>query len=103
MLKGTSHKPSEIVGSMSPADTYERWEYTVEQVAINAVMAGAKPEHLPVILAIASTGVTSLWSSLTSHARMIIVNGPIRQEIKMNTGIGALGPFNQANAVIGRT
>jgi hypothetical protein len=87
---------------MAPAETYESWEYTVEQVAVNAVMAGAKPRHFPVILAIASTGVTSLWSSLTSHARMAIVNGPIRKEINMNWGIGALGPFNEANAVIGR-
>jgi hypothetical protein len=102
MLKGTSHLPGEIVGSMSPAETYERWQYSVEQVAVNAVMAGAKPEHFPVILAIASTGVTSLWSSLTSHARMLVVNGPIRKEINMNCGIGALGPFNEANAVIGR-
>jgi hypothetical protein len=102
MLKGTSHKPDEIVGSMAPADTYERWEYTVEQVAINSVMAGAKPKHFPVILAIASTGITSLFSSLTSHARMAIVNGPIRKQIGMNSGIGALGPFNEANAVIGR-
>jgi hypothetical protein len=102
MLKGTRRKPDEIVGRMSPASTYEPWSYTVEQVAANAIMAGAGPEHLPVILAIAATGVTALWSSLTSHARMAIVNGPIRQEIKMNSGIGALGPFNQANAVIGR-
>ena len=102
MLKGTSHKPDEMVGSMGPADTYERWEYTVQHVAINAVMAGARAEHLPVILAVASTGITSLFSSLSSHARMLIVNGPIRKEIKMNWGIGALGPFNQANAVIGR-
>jgi hypothetical protein len=102
MLKGTSHKPDEIVGRMRPSDPHEAWEYTVEQVAVNAVMDGARPEHFPVILAIASTGVTSLWSSLTSFARMVVVNGPIRKEIKMNSGIGALGPFNEANAVIGR-
>jgi hypothetical protein len=74
----------------------------VEQVAVNAVMVGARPEHFPVILAIASTEVTSLWSSCTSQVRMVIVNGPIRKEIKMNSGMGALGPFNEANAVIGR-
>jgi hypothetical protein len=102
MLKGTSHKPDEIVGGMSPADPYETWNYTVEQVAVNAVMAGAKPEHFPVILTIASTGITSLASSIGSHNRMIVVNGPIRKEINMNSGIGALGPFNEANAVIGR-
>jgi len=69
---------------------------------VNAVMAGAKPEHFPVILALASTGVPSVFTSTTSFARMVVVNGPVRNEIKMNAGIGALGPFNQANSVIGR-
>ncbi len=102
MLKGTSHKPDEIVGTMRPSPPHEAWEFTVEMVATNAVMAGAQPEHLPVILALASTGVTSLFSSTTSFARMVVVSGPIRQQIGMNGGMGALGPFNEANAVIGR-
>jgi len=102
MLKGTHRKPDEIVGTMQPSPPHEAWEYTVEKVAINAVMAGAKPEYFPVILAIASTGATSLFTSTNSWARMVVVNGPIRNEIKMNGGIGAMGPFNQANATIGR-
>lgn len=102
MLKGTSHKPDEIVGVMRPSPPHEAWQYTVEMVAINAVMAGARPEYLPVILAIASTGVTSLFSSTSSFARMVVVNGPVRDEIGMNASVGALGPFNHANATIGR-
>ena len=102
MLKGTSHKPDEIVGTMRPSPPHEAWSFTVEKVAVNAVMAGAKPEYFPVILAIASTGVTSLFTSTNSWARMVVVNGPIRNEIKMNPGIGAMGPFNEANATIGR-
>ncbi len=102
MLKGTSHRPDEIVGSMRPSPPHEAWEYTVEMVAVNAVMAGAKPEYLPTILAVASTGVSSLFSSTSSFARMVVINGPVRNEIKMNSSVGALGPFNQANAVIGR-
>jgi hypothetical protein len=102
MLKGTSHTPDEVVGQMTPGSAHEAWEYTVEKVAINAVMAGAKPEYFPVILAIASTKVPSLFASTTSFARMVVVNGPIRDEIGMNSGIGAMGPFNQANATIGR-
>jgi len=102
MLKGTSRAPDEIVGTMRPSPPHEAWEYTVEMVATNAVMAGAKPEYLPVILALASTGVTSLFSSTTSFARMVVVNGPIREEINMNGGIGAMGPFNTANSTIGR-
>jgi len=103
MLKGTSHRPDEIIGEMRPAATHEAWQYTVEKVAANAVMASAKPEYFPVILAIASTGLTSLFSSTTSFARMAVVNGPIRNQIRMNSGIGALGPFNHANSTIGRT
>jgi len=102
MLKGTSHDPTEHVGRMQASFPHEAWTYNVEQVAVNAVMAGAKPEHLPVILALASIGTTSLSTSTTSFATMVVVNGPIRNEIKMNSGIGALGPFNHANAVIGR-
>jgi hypothetical protein len=103
ILTATSHKPKEIVGKMPVSGPYESLEYTVEQVAVNAVMAGVRPEHFPVVLAIASTGQTSLWSSVTSQTRMVAVNGPIRKEIKMNSGIGALSPFNEANAVIGRS
>ncbi len=102
MLKGTSRKPDEVVGKMQASDPHPMWSYTVEQVAVNAVMAGAKPEYFPVILAIASTGVTSLFTSTASFARMVVVNGPIRNQINMNSGIGALGPFNEANATIGR-
>jgi hypothetical protein len=103
MLKGTSHSAEEVVGKLSAAPgAFPAWSFTVKHVAINAVMAGAQPEYLPVILAIASTGVTSLFSSTSSFSRMVVVNGPIRDQIKMNYGIGAMGPFNDANATIGR-
>ena len=102
MLKGTSHAPDELVGRMQPSAPHEAWSYTVEKVAVNAVMAGARPEHFPVILAIAATGAPALFTSTTSFARMVIINGPIRNELGINSGIGALGPFSQANAVIGR-
>lgn len=102
MLEGTSHGPDEIVGQMAVAHRGEYTSYTVEKVAINAVMAGARPEHFPVILAIASTGNPAFPSSTTSFAGMVIVNGPIRGEIAMNAGLGALSPFNFANSVIGR-
>ncbi len=69
---------------------------------MNAVMAGARPEYLPVILAMAASGITARSSSTTSFATISVVNGPIRNEIGMNSGIGALGPYNHANATIGR-
>ncbi len=102
MLSGTSREPDEVVGKMRPTLTREAWEYTVEKVAVNAVMAGARPEYLPVILAVASTGVTARHSTTSSAAAMLVINGPIRREIEMNWGTGAMGPYNHANATIGR-
>jgi hypothetical protein len=102
MLAGTSRKPDEVVGRMRPTAFRELWEYNVEKVAVNAVMAGARPEYLPVILAMAASGVTARSSSTTSFATIAMVNGPIREEIGMNSGIGAFGPYNHANATIGR-
>lgn len=102
MLTGTGHAPDEIIGQMTVTTHQERLEYTVEKVAVNAVMAGARPEHFPVILAIASSQQPSLPSSTTSFGSMVVVNGPIRQKIGMNSTAGALSPFNFANSVIGR-
>jgi hypothetical protein len=102
MLARTSHAPDEIVGRLRPTAYREFWEYTVEKVAVNAVMAGARPEYFPVILAMAASGVTARSSSTTSFAGVALVNGPIRNEIGMNSGIGAMGPYNHANATIGR-
>jgi hypothetical protein len=102
MLTGTAAAPDEVVGRMTVTIHQERLEYTVEKVAVNAVMAGAGPEHLPVILALAASGEPSMPSSTTSFARMAVVNGPIREEIGMSSGLGALSPFNHANTVIGR-
>ena len=100
MLKGTSHAPDEVV--KSAAGTFgSRRPFTVEKVATLAVMAGAKPEYLPVILALASK--VPYQDSTTSIAQMVVVNGPIRQKIGMNSGMGALGPDNEANSVIGRS
>jgi hypothetical protein len=102
MLRGTSRNPDEVVGHMRPTLFREAWEYTVEKVAVNVVMAGARPEYFPVILAIAASGVSGRGSTTSSAAGMAVVNGPIRDEIGMNCGIGALGPHNHANATIGR-
>jgi hypothetical protein len=102
MLAATSHKPDEVVGRMQPTHNRGYWEYTVEKVAVNAVMAGARPEYFPVILALAASQITARSSTSSSAAPMVVVNGPIRHEIGMNSGVGAMGPFNRANATIGR-
>jgi hypothetical protein len=102
MLECTSRGPDDVVGRMRPTHFREAWEYTVEKVAVNAVMAGAKPAYFPVILAMAASGATARGSTTSSAAAMAIVNGPIRHEIGMSGGIGAMGPYNHANATIGR-
>jgi hypothetical protein len=102
MLAGTSRGPDEIVGRLQPTPNRGLWEFTVEKVAVNAVMAGARPEYFPVILALAASQITARGSTSSSGAAMVVVNGPIRNEIGMNAGIGAMGPFNHANATIGR-
>jgi hypothetical protein len=102
MLAGTSRGRDEVVGRLRPTAFREFWEFTVEKVAVNAVMAGAKPQHLPVILAALASGMTGRSSSTTSFATIAMVNGPIRDEIGMNSGIGTFGPYNHANAAIGR-
>jgi hypothetical protein len=65
-------------------------------------MAGCRPEYLPVLLAMAASGVSARSSSTTSFATVALINGPIRNEIGLNTGIGAMGPYAHANATIGR-
>ncbi|MDP6175039.1 MAG: UGSC family (seleno)protein, partial [Rhodospirillales bacterium] len=102
MLAGTSHAPDEVVGRMQPTHNRGLWEYTVEKVAVNAVMAGARPEYFPAILALASSGVSARGSTSSSAAAMVMANGPMRKELDMNWGTGAMGPFNHANATIGR-
>jgi hypothetical protein len=102
MLAHTRHKPDEVVGHMRATHFREYWEYTVEKVAVNAVMAGARPEYFPVILALAASGASARGSTTSSAAAMVVVNGPIRHELGMNGGIGAMGPYNHANATIGR-
>jgi hypothetical protein len=102
MVRGTSRRRDEIIGRMRPTHFREYWAYDVEKVAVNAVMAGAKPAYFPVILAMAASGVSARGSTTSSAAAMAVVNGPIRHELGMNRGIGAMGPYNPANATIGR-
>jgi hypothetical protein len=102
MLAGTRRKSDELVGRMRSTHFREYWAYTVEKVAVNAVMAGARPDYFPVILALAATGVTARSSSSSAMASMAVVNGPVRGEIGLNAGTGAMGPYSHANATIGR-
>jgi hypothetical protein len=104
MLRGTSRAPGDVVAVMPP----DLVECTVEKVAVNAVMAGCLPEHLPVVLAALEAACTEefalhgLLATTYFSGPMIVVNGPIARRIGMNSGINALGQGNRANATIGR-
>jgi hypothetical protein len=104
MLQGTTRKPSDVVGLIPP----NLAECTVEKVAINAVMAGCKPEYMPVVLATLEAALVpeftlhGLLATTYFSSPIIIVNGPVAKRIGMNSGINALGQGNRANATIGR-
>jgi hypothetical protein len=103
MLKATSHRPDEVLGQMAPTfGVFEFWTYTVKEAAVNAVMAGAKPEYFPLILAVGSTGKEGLSVSDIGFVEALVINGAIRDEIGLNYEIGALGPYAHANTTIGR-
>ena len=103
MLKATSHEPEKELGKMNPgSEAGETWTYTVKVAAINAVMAGAKPEYFPIILALGSTGMTAVNVSDNGFMAGAVINGKIRDEIKLNYEEGAVGPYAHANTTIGR-
>ena len=104
MLEGTTRAPDEIVAVVPP----DLVECSVEKVAVNAVMAGCRPEYLPVVLTALEAACTSefnmhgLLATTFFSGPIIVVNGPVRHRIGMNAGVNALGQGNRANATIGR-
>ena len=101
--RGRATRRDEMVGKLRPTIGMEHWHFDVEKVAVNAVMAGAAPGALPGRSSRSrSSGDTGRQSSMSSMGNMVVVNGPIRHEIGMNSGIGAMGPYNYANSAIGR-
>jgi hypothetical protein len=105
MLAGTTRDPGDVVAIVPP----DLVECSVEKVAINAVMAGCKPEYLPVVLAAVEAACTDEFNAHGVLATtmpvgpVVIVNGPVRQRIGMNSGVNVLGQGNRANSTIGRT
>jgi len=104
MLGATRRDRGELLGEMPP--NYGR--LTVEKTAVNAVMAGCRPEYLPVVLAAGECACDPEFNlhgvSTSTHfsAPLIVVNGPIRARIGLNVSFGVFGPGFRANATIGR-
>src|SRR3990170_1039104 len=104
MLEGTRLDPNEVIGVVPPV----MGEATVRTVAIHAVMAGCKPEYLPVVLGgmrlmlSPELNLNAVQGTMGSAAPLMIVNGPYAAKIGLHGGNGCFGPGFRANATIGR-
>ena len=104
MMTGTDLPPDHVVAKLIP----RLGKATVEKIAVNAVMAGALPTHMPVLIAAVKalmdprSRFDTFGVSTGSWAPFFIVNGPIRNDIHINCSSGALSPGDIANAAIGR-
>ena len=104
MLTGTSRDPQSIVATVPP----NLAPATVEKIAVNAVLAGCKPEYLPVVIATIEAictddfNIHGVTATTMGASPVVVVNGPIRQRIGMNSGVNVFGQGNRANSTIGR-
>ncbi len=104
MLDYCQRDGRDIVGYINP----DGGAATVEKIAANAVMAGCMPEYLPVLIAAVEAitdpafNIHGLQTTTNPVAPLLIVNGPVREQIGLNSGRGTLGPGWRANATIGR-
>ena len=104
MVKGSGRPGQDLIGVVAPRGGIA----TVEQIAVNAVMAGCRPQHMPVLVTAVQAmleprfNLASLQATTHPVAPLLIVHGPIAKELGMNAGAGAFGPSSMTNAVIGR-
>ena len=103
-VEASGRKPDEVVCEYPSRNRV----VSVEKVAINAVMAGCRPEYLPVVLAIVEAmgdeafGLHAANATTGGSAVGFVVNGPVRKRLGMNFRGNVLGPGNRANSTIGR-
>ena len=104
MLEGTARAPAEVVAQVPP----NLAAATVEKIAINAVMAGCRPEYLPVVIAAVEAVCTDEFNLhgvlATTYfvGPLVVVNGPVRHAIGLNCGRNVFGQGFRANGTIGR-
>lgn len=104
MLDGTTRSPGDVVGVVPP----NLVPVTVEKVAVNAVMAGCRPEYLPVVLAVVEAACSEAFNlhgvlaTTFSVGPVVIVSGPVARAIGINSGVNVLGQGHRANSTIGR-
>jgi hypothetical protein len=104
MLAGTPLSPATVVAKIAPS-----WaKATVEKIAVNAVMAGCLPAYMPVVIAAVKAmtdpalNLNGMQCSTHLSTPLVVVNGPARLELGMNSGSNLFGQGNRANATIGR-
>ena len=104
MVEYLGREPSELIGYINP----DGGAATVEKIAVNAVMAGCLPEYMPVLIAAVQAitepafNIHGLQTTTNPVSPLLIINGPIRNSIGINSGRGCLGPGWRANSTIGR-
>lgn len=104
VLEGLGREPDEVIAELPPA----RGLATARTVAANAVMAGCRPEDVPVVIAATEAiahpdfNLYGIQDTTNPVTPLVLVNGPVRSELEMNAGTNAFGPGNRANATIGR-
>jgi hypothetical protein len=104
MMAGIARAPGDVIGAIPP----RRGIATIEQVAINAVMAGCRPAHMPVLITAIEAmlepcfNLASIQATTHPVAPLLIVHGPVARTLCMNAGAGTFGPGSMSNAVLGR-
>lgn len=104
MLTGTTRAPSDVIAVVPP----DLVEVSVEKIAINAVMAGCRPEYLPWVIAGIEAvcndtfNIHGVLATTMPVGPVIVCNGPGTKRIGMNSGINVFGQGNRANMTIGR-
>jgi hypothetical protein len=104
MLSYVANATNEVIGELDPL----KGQATVEKIAINAVMAGCRPEYLPIIIAAVEAlvepefNLRGVQTTDENVAPLLLINGPVGYNLEINCSFGALGPGWQANATIGR-
>ncbi len=103
-VAATRRRADELIGLVAPG----HGRATIERIAVNAVMAGCRPEYMPVVVAAVEAlcdpafGLEGVSGTTDAVAPLVIVNGPVRAAIGLNCGVGVFGPGWRANATIGR-
>lgn len=104
LLAGVSESPDTILGSVPP----DHRVATIERVAVNAVLAGCEPQHLPIVVAAVraalrpEVNLVGLQATTHSSGLMVLVSGPAAERAGVHGGHGVFGPGFAANATIGR-